>query len=223
MTFKPRKVGRGDCNKGKSAGRGTKGWKARQHRAPLPGYEGGQRTLLKALPKLIHRRTHIDTTLPRYTPLALDELAYLLAKHRFPAVPSYTRASPLRMEQLVASRALGPITDGVFLSKRGMEFFNTPNVHIQVSDADLEAIAAIERLGGSVTLVYYDPLALRAICEPEKWAVLPPIAHPTRLNEIAKYTDPLQRGYLAPLVAGVHPADIVKTVQSLPLRQLQLD
>jgi large subunit ribosomal protein L15 len=44
------RVGRGEASKGKSAGRGTKGTKARNKVAP--GFEGGQMPLHRRLPKL---------------------------------------------------------------------------------------------------------------------------------------------------------------------------
>jgi large subunit ribosomal protein L15 len=44
------RVGRGEASKGKSAGRGTKGTKARQQVAP--GFEGGQMPLHRRVPKL---------------------------------------------------------------------------------------------------------------------------------------------------------------------------
>ena len=44
------RVGRGEASKGKTAGRGTKGTKARNKVAP--GFEGGQMPLHRRLPKL---------------------------------------------------------------------------------------------------------------------------------------------------------------------------
>jgi large subunit ribosomal protein L15 len=44
------RVGRGEASKGKTAGRGTKGTKARNKVAP--GFEGGQMPLMRRLPKL---------------------------------------------------------------------------------------------------------------------------------------------------------------------------
>lgn len=44
------RVGRGEASKGKTAGRGTKGTKARKNVAP--GFEGGQMPLVRRVPKL---------------------------------------------------------------------------------------------------------------------------------------------------------------------------
>ncbi|KAJ3100974.1 hypothetical protein HDU97_001730 [Phlyctochytrium planicorne] len=51
---KRRRVGRGlGGGLGKTSGRGHKGWLARSSKSrPVPGYEGGQTGLLKAIPKL---------------------------------------------------------------------------------------------------------------------------------------------------------------------------
>src|SRR6202042_1146249 len=50
-SHKPRtRLGRGEASKGKTAGRGTKGSKARGQVAP--GFEGGQMPLHRRLPKL---------------------------------------------------------------------------------------------------------------------------------------------------------------------------
>src|SRR6476661_743748 len=72
-----KRIGRGHGNKGKKAGRGTKGYKARRARAtPTRGFEGGQSGIIKALPK-IGRQTGLN---PKkfHSKLYLDTLQYLL-------------------------------------------------------------------------------------------------------------------------------------------------
>jgi len=59
---------------------------------------------------------------------------------------------------------------GVKLLGRGMESFTTP-LHIEVQDASVGAIEAIERAGGSIKTVYYSKLTLRAKLKPEKFGV----------------------------------------------------
>jgi len=54
------RVGRGEASKGKTAGRGTKGTKAR-YQVPL-GFEGGQMPLHRRLPKLKGFSNHAFTT-----------------------------------------------------------------------------------------------------------------------------------------------------------------
>ncbi len=49
----PRRVGRGiSAGQGKTAGRGTKGQKARTGNGRRPGFEGGQTRIMRRLPKL---------------------------------------------------------------------------------------------------------------------------------------------------------------------------
>lgn len=43
---------------------------------------------------------------------------------------------------------------------------------IRVSEASVEAAAAVLDAGGSLTLVYYNALGLRALLKPEKWAAV---------------------------------------------------
>jgi len=67
------RVGRGEGSKGKSAGRGTKGTKAR-YQVP-PGFEGGQMPLHRRLPKLKgFSNARFKTT---YQVVNLDRLAAL--------------------------------------------------------------------------------------------------------------------------------------------------
>lgn len=47
-----KRVGRGDASQGKTAGKGTKGQKARTGGGVRPGFEGGQLPLIKRMPSL---------------------------------------------------------------------------------------------------------------------------------------------------------------------------
>jgi large subunit ribosomal protein L15 len=70
------RVGRGEASKGKTAGRGTKGTKARNKVAP--GFEGGQMPLARRLPKLGgFSNTGFKTT---YQVVNLDRLTALYPK-----------------------------------------------------------------------------------------------------------------------------------------------
>jgi large subunit ribosomal protein L15 len=70
------RVGRGEASKGKTAGRGTKGTKARNKVAP--GFEGGQMPLHRRLPKLGgFSNTGFKTT---YQVVNLDRLTALYPK-----------------------------------------------------------------------------------------------------------------------------------------------
>lgn len=61
LTHRKKRVGRGiAAGQGKTAGRGTKGQKARTgHGAPV-GFEGGQTRLYRRLPKMGGFRSHVD-------------------------------------------------------------------------------------------------------------------------------------------------------------------
>lgn len=55
----PKRVGRGiSAGQGKTAGRGTKGQKARTGSSRKPGFEGGQNPLMQRLPKLRGFKSH---------------------------------------------------------------------------------------------------------------------------------------------------------------------
>src|SRR5450432_2896709 len=67
------RVGRGEASKGKTAGRGTKGTKARN--TVSPGFEGGQMPLHRRLPKLKGFSNALFTT--SYQVVNLDRLSVL--------------------------------------------------------------------------------------------------------------------------------------------------
>lgn len=58
---------------------------------------------------------------------------------------------------------------GVKLLARGMEKLTSP-IHIEVSACSEAAREAVEKVGGSVTKVYYTQLGLRALLKPERFA-----------------------------------------------------
>ena len=73
------------------------------------------------------------------------------------------------------------IGDGVKILAQGAEEFNT-KVNLQVSAVSVSARDAIEKVGGSVTTVYYNTLGLRALLQPQwfekKGRLLPRPAKP---------------------------------------------
>jgi large subunit ribosomal protein L15 len=72
-------------------------------------------------------------------------------------------------------------------------------VSLEVTEASISAIEAVERLGGSVVTVYNSKLSLRALLKPHKFAVLPktPVPPP---KSMPYYTSDEKRGYLSRLV-----------------------
>jgi large subunit ribosomal protein L15 len=126
------RVGRGEASKGKTAGRGTKGSKARTQVAP--GFEGGQMPLHRRLPKLRgFSNLRFKTT---YQVVNLDRLAELY--------PSGGEVTP---ESLVARGAVRP---GELVKVLGQ---GETQVALQVSAHAFSASAAekITAAGGTVT------------------------------------------------------------------------
>jgi large subunit ribosomal protein L15 len=138
-THRKRIVGRGIAGKGgKTAGRGTKGQKARRQ---IPAqFEGGQLPLIQRIPKL---KGFTNPFRVEYTPVNLDALAAL-------------GVSDVTFDVLV-ERGLARRTDLVKVLGRG-ELTTTLNVSAHGFSAS--AKAAIEAAGGTVT-VLEKPFAVR--------------------------------------------------------------
>lgn len=99
-----------------------------------------------------------------YHPLNLDRLQEWVASERLDTSRVITMRD-LRDSGAVRRR----VGDGVKLLGRGSEAFNLP-IHLQVSQVSQSAKEAIEKAGGSVKTVYYNPLGLRALLRPEWFA-----------------------------------------------------
>ena len=69
---------------------------------------------------------------------------------------------PITMRELNKSNCVHGVKDGVKLLARGKDELKTP-INIVVSRASAEAIAAVEKLGGTVTTRFYTPFAIRKI------------------------------------------------------------
>jgi len=183
------RVGRGPgYGKGKTAGRGHKGQKARSGNGPpRPWFEGGQTPLVKRLPK----RGFVNQHAKKYQPVNLERLQHWIQEGRL-------NGENVTMADLLDSRCIHKIEDGVKLLAEGAEDFKVP-VHIEVSRASRKAIEAIEKAGGSVTCRYYNSLGLRVLTRPEKWEFrsLPKFAEPVKVKDKQWYSDPKNRGYLA--------------------------
>jgi hypothetical protein len=97
---------------------------------------------------------------------------------------------------LVMSGLVKAGDDGIKLLGQGKAFVRTP-IHLEVSMASAEAIAAIEGAGGTVTCVHLNKLAVRAMLKPYKFELLPRRArpHPKIINY---YLDKTKNGYLSP-------------------------
>ncbi|CDS04973.1 hypothetical protein LRAMOSA07503 [Lichtheimia ramosa] len=155
-----KRVGRGPgSGLGKTAGRGHKGQKARAGNGkPTPGFEGGQTPLFKRIPKRGFYNIHGK----EYQELNLDRLQHWIQSGRIDGSKTIT------MKDLLDSRCIHKIEDGVKLLGVGAESFSLP-INIEVSKASKVAVAAIEKAGGKVTTCNYNALALRAHTHPEKY------------------------------------------------------
>jgi len=126
------RVGRGEASKGKTAGRGTKGSKARNN---IPEYfEGGQMPLHRRLPKLKgFSNARFKTT---YQVVNLDRLAAL-----------YPEGGPVTPENLVAN---GAVHAGELVKVLGQGEV-TAALQVSAHGFSSSARAKITAAGGTVT------------------------------------------------------------------------
>ena len=126
------RVGRGVGSKGKTAGRGTKGTKARyQVRA---GFEGGQLPLHMRLPKLRGFKNPFRT---EYQVVNLDRIQELFPSGGDVTVAELVAKGAVRKNQPVKVLGNGEIT---------------VKVNVTVDKASASAIEKIKAAGGSVTV-----------------------------------------------------------------------
>jgi large subunit ribosomal protein L15 len=140
----PKRVGRGPgSGKGKTAGRGHKGQKARSGAATRT-FEGGQMPIYRRLPK----RGFKNPFRKVYVPVNLDRLQAAVDAGRLdPAHPVDLQA--LRDAGLVSKRR-----DGVRLLARGEL---SAALTIEVDSASRTAVAAVEKAGGRLVLLQPQP------------------------------------------------------------------
>ncbi len=133
------RVGRGiGSGKGKTAGSGHKGQKARSGVA-INGFEGGQMPLYQRLPKRgFNSRNKKDFQLVNVGRLqkAIDA-GKLDAK------------SPITVETLVEAGVVGKVVDGIRLLAKGEL---KAKLDITVTGASKAAVEAVEKAGGKITV-----------------------------------------------------------------------
>ncbi|MFI6577678.1 50S ribosomal protein L15 [Nocardiopsis sp. NPDC050513] len=104
--------GRGEASKGKTAGRGTKGTKARN--TVRPGFEGGQMPLIRRVPKLKgFSNARFKTT---YQIVNLDRLTELYPEGGTVTVEDLVAKGAVRKNQPVKVLGTGEITVAVQVS-----------------------------------------------------------------------------------------------------------
>jgi large subunit ribosomal protein L15 len=146
-----KRVGRGiGSGKGKTAGRGHKGQKARAGTATRT-FEGGQMPIYRRLPK----RGFHNPFRKVYVPLNLDRLQAAVDAGRLDP------AQPVNLQALRAAGLVSKRRDGIRLLARGE--LSVP-LTIEVDGASRAAIAAVEKAGG--TLVLPAPKSDPAAAEP---------------------------------------------------------
>jgi large subunit ribosomal protein L15 len=134
------RVGRGiGSGKGKTAGRGVKGQKARTGVA-VKGFEGGQMPLHRRLPK----RGFWNPFSTDYNEVNLGRIQQAVESGKLAA------GEPVTVEALVAAGVCSKPRDGVKLLGNGEI---SAKLSFEVAAASKSAVAAIEKAGGSVTLL----------------------------------------------------------------------
>ncbi len=139
---KPRmRVGRGiGSGKGKTAGRGVKGQKARSGVSGIRQFEGGQMPLYMRLPK----RGFKKPNRARYVEVNIGRLQAFIDAGKIDVSKKIDAAA------LVASGLVRRVNDGVRLLGVGEL---TSKFNIEVAHATAGARAAVERAGGSVEVL----------------------------------------------------------------------
>lgn len=136
---KKMRLGQGiGSGKGKTAGRGHKGQKARSGVA-VHGFEGGQMPIHRRLPK----RGFKNPFRLRFVPVNLDTVQAAIDNGKLDA------KKPVTAADMKAAGVVGSIRDGLRLLARGEL---KTKVTFEIAGASAAAIAAVEKAGGSVTL-----------------------------------------------------------------------
>lgn len=135
-----KRVGRGIASgTGKTAGRGVKGQKSRSG-VSLVGFEGGQMPLYRRLPKRGFKNPFTKT----YAEINLGRLQKAIDDKKLDA------GKPINEAALREAGMLKGKTDGLRLLGQGTL---SAKVTVEVSGASKSAIAAVEKAGGSVSII----------------------------------------------------------------------
>lgn len=139
-THNSKRIGRGvGSGKGKTAGKGHKGARARSG-VSINGFEGGQMPLYRRLPK--HGFTNIFRK--NYSAINLDRLQEAVSAGKLNA------DAVIDVAAMVQAGVLSRVKDGVRILGRGSV---TSKLNLEVAGASKSAIAAIEKAGGSVKVI----------------------------------------------------------------------
>lgn len=137
---KKKRVGRGvGSGKGKTAGRGIKGQKSRSGVA-INGFEGGQMPLYQRLPKRGFNK-------PNRQKYAVVNLGLI---QKFVEAGKLDASAEISEDTLVASGLVRRKLDGVRILAKGEI---SVKVKLSVTGASKSAIAAVEKAGGTLTVI----------------------------------------------------------------------
>ncbi|MDX1922729.1 MAG: 50S ribosomal protein L15 [Alphaproteobacteria bacterium] len=136
---RPMIVGRGiGSAQGKTSGRGVKGQKARTG-VRLKAFEGGQMPLYRRMPK----RGFNNPNATQYAVMNIGALQQAIDAGRLNAKETITQ------EMMILAGVVNNATGGVSLLAKGAL---KAKVNVVVARASKSAVAAIEKLGGKVTI-----------------------------------------------------------------------
>jgi len=128
---------------------------------------------------------------------------------------------PITFKELLDTRAVHGIKDGVKLLGDGADTFKTP-IDITVSRASASAIEAIEKAGGKITTRFFNKIGIKSITHPHLPAFEEGhrLAGPSSRFDIEYYRDPKHRGYLSETVAenSESPSLFFKHVDAKPAK-----
>uniref|UniRef100_A0A6B2LGF7 Large ribosomal subunit protein uL15/eL18 domain-containing protein n=1 Tax=Arcella intermedia TaxID=1963864 RepID=A0A6B2LGF7_9EUKA len=183
---KKRKVrlGRGAATGlGKTSGKGNNG-QGQHSKGPRPGFEGGQTPIYRRMRKHGFTNTRFAR---RWSTVNLGKLQFWIDTGRIDPLKKIT------IRELITSGCAGKLRKkqvGVKLLGGGSVAALSHPLTVEVSQASTSAIAAIERAGGSVKLVYHDRVGLRSVLHPEKFVGKLPYLRPPRSYKNRKLRRP---------------------------------
>ncbi|CAB9512677.1 protein L15 [Seminavis robusta] len=206
-----RRVGRGiGSSKGKTAGKGHKGQRARNRSSIPTGFEGGQTKFWKLLPKKGFNNTyHRKKNLADMEVLNLGTIQDYIDMGRLKL--SDDNNTVLGVADFIQAGIFKDKASmhGVKLLAKGKERFHSP-VRLVVNRASEDAIEHTENVGGQVTTTHYNRLGMKSLIRPESFMqvaseeqdpvyLLPKQARPPPKYQ-PYYTSWKNRGYLCPQV-----------------------
>ena len=173
VDFQKRRIGRGiGSSKGKTSGRGHNGQKSRAGGSIPLTFEGGQTRFFKLLPKRGFTNKRHKTEMLSLNVGTIQDFIDMgrlsIDNNNSDGIPAWNMKHLLDAGMFTASS----VKHGIKLLANGKEKLTTP-FKLEISRASETAIASVEAIGGEVTTVHYNRLALRALLKPHKFA-LPP-------------------------------------------------